>query len=113
QMTVCLRHLKSCHHTPVGGAVVAVMEHRDVPATAELAEKVEQRTGALGELEAQHHLVADVCGMTAHHMTSVQFGQFIIGQVEYRKTLFTQPRHQRFTRVAFRMRLYTDENVSL
>src|SRR5262249_3473578 len=52
------RHLEPAENPPEGGAVVAVVEQRDVPARAERRQELEQRARPLRELEAVEHLVA-------------------------------------------------------
>ncbi|RMW23417.1 hypothetical protein ALO97_05610 [Pseudomonas syringae pv. tagetis] len=104
-------HDQPGNHAAIGCAVVAVMEHRDGPAPAQAVEKVEQRARPLRELETQHHLIVDALGMPADHVTDVQFGQFIVGQVQHRKTLAGQAGDQRAARVVLRMGLHADENV--
>src|SRR5690606_5340607 len=107
------RYLQPGYHTPIGSPMVAVVEHRDIPAPAQVVEEIEQRPRSLGKLEAEHYLVAHTRCMATDHMTDVQLGQFIIGEVEYRKALFLQARDQRLARVVFRVRLHADEDVCL
>ena len=49
-------HLDAGKHPPEVGAVVAVVEQRDVPVRAQSLEEFEESTGALGELEAVDQL---------------------------------------------------------
>ena len=68
------------HATEVG-AVIPVVEQADVPAAAELLEKLRQRAGTLGELEAAQPLVADFGRVAADHVPHVQLGELVVGQV--------------------------------
>lgn len=106
-----MRHLQPRDHAAVRGAMVAVVEHRDIPAPTQLVEKVEQRARALRELEAQHHFIDDMGRMPADHVADVQLGQLIVGQVQHREALFGQAGDQRAARVVFRVGLHADENV--
>ncbi len=110
-MTLFVGHLQAGDHTAVRRAMVSVMEHRDVPAPAKLAEEVEQRTRSLGELKTQHHFVHNLGRATTDHVTDVQFGQFVVGQVQHREPLFGQTGEQLAARIVFRVRLYANENV--
>src|SRR5579872_2433680 len=53
------RHLDTGEDAPVIGAMIAVMEQADVPARADRPQELEQRPGALGELEAVQQLVLE------------------------------------------------------
>ncbi|RMO16362.1 hypothetical protein ALQ46_05467, partial [Pseudomonas savastanoi pv. phaseolicola] len=113
QMPLFLRHHQPGNHPAVSSAVVAVVEHRDGPAAAQTVEEVEQRARSLRELEAQHHFIIDPLGMPANHVANMQFGQFVVGQVQHRKTLPGQAGDQRAARVVLRVSLHADEDVRL
>jgi len=46
-------------------------------------------------------------------MPDMQFGEFVIGQIQHRKTCLAQAFHQGITRVVFRVSLHADENMRL
>ena len=55
RLDLLVRHaveLQPDEHAPVGRAVVAVVEQRDVAARADAGQEVEQRTGTLREAKA-------------------------------------------------------------
>ncbi len=93
--------------------MVAVVEHRDGPATAQAVEEVEQRARSFRELEAQHHFIIDPLGMPANHVANVQFGQFVVGQVQHREALPGQTGDQGAAWVVLGMGLHADEDVRL
>ncbi|OMP13196.1 hypothetical protein COLO4_02103 [Corchorus olitorius] len=105
--------LQPREHPPVRRAVVAVVEHADVPAPAQLFEKVEQGAGPLGEFEAEHLLLADPRGMAAHGVADMQLGQFVVGQVQHRKALVAQALDEGVARIALGMGLDADEDMGL
>jgi hypothetical protein len=59
------------------------VEQADVPAAAERVQELDQRAGALGELEAAEALVAHVGRTAAHHVPHVQLGQLVARQVHH------------------------------
>src|SRR3954453_21593992 len=54
------RHFEAGEDAAEVGTVVAVVEQADVPSSAERFEEIDQRAGALGELEAAQLLVMDL-----------------------------------------------------
>src|SRR5207245_2468060 len=67
-----LGHLERRQHAPEVGAVIAIVKQADVPASAERIEKLHQRSGPFGELEAAHALRGDVRRTPADHVAHVQ-----------------------------------------
>src|SRR3954452_22883518 len=65
---VTVRHFECGQHASKIGAVVAVVEQADVPATPKRFEELHQRAGALGKLEAAGPLVARIAGTAADHV---------------------------------------------
>ncbi|KPB92289.1 Uncharacterized protein AC502_5511 [Pseudomonas syringae pv. maculicola] len=110
-MPLFLGHHQTRHHPAIRCPVVAVVEHRDGPAPAQPVEEVEQRARPLRELETQHHLIVDPLGMPANHVADVQFGQFVVGQVQHRKTLPGETGDQRAAWVVLRVSLHADEDM--
>src|SRR5262249_6455660 len=64
------------------GAVIAIVEQRDVTARAEVAEELEQRSRTLRELEGVEHLVAHVRGPAAHHVADMRLGEIVLAEVQ-------------------------------
>ena len=65
--------------------MITVVEHTDVPAGAHVLKELHQRTRPLGKLEAVNQLVECARrfrGVTTDHMAHVEFGHFIIGQIQ-------------------------------
>ena len=53
-------------------------------------QKLQQRARPFGKLKTIQQLVADAGGMTAHHVTDMQFGHFIVAHVHHRIALVAQ-----------------------
>src|ERR1700690_3879549 len=62
-----LRHLDTRQYAAVIGPVIAVVEHRDVPARADRLQELQQRAGALRKLETVDDLVDQVARVPAYH----------------------------------------------
>ena len=97
----------------IGCPMVAIMEHGNVPASAQLIEEIKQRTRTFGEFKTKNPLVAHSISMTTDHVADMQFGQLVTGQVQYRKTLVLQRSNQSLARIGVGVGLYTDKNVRL
>jgi hypothetical protein len=78
-MPLAFWHLQRRQHPAIRRTVVAVVEHRDIPAAAELEQKVKQRPRTLRKLEAEHAFIRHRRRMPANHMANVQLGQLVIG----------------------------------
>src|SRR5690606_20347435 len=95
-----------------GGAVVAGVEHGNVPVAPQATEKVEQGAGALGEFEAVHHLVAGGGHPPPHHVANMYFGHLVVGHVRHRVAVAAQGGHQ-VVPVPIGFHLHTDEDMGL
>ena len=72
------RHLYAHQYPAVVGAVVAVVEQRDVPVGSHVGEKPHQCTRPLGELESVEHLVVGERRLPADEGAEVDFGELEI-----------------------------------
>ena len=71
----------------VGRTVIAVVEQTDVPTAGQALEEIQQRTGTFGKLETTAFLMCSLGRMTAHHVTYVQLGCFIVGKIDHLESL--------------------------
>ena len=62
--------------------MVAVVEQADVPAGLQLVEKAGEGAGVLGKLETDQPLVGNVAGAAADHIAQVDFGHFVVAQID-------------------------------
>src|SRR5262245_39164785 len=75
--------------------MVPVVEQADVPASTELLEKLRKGAWTLWELEAAQPFVADLWSVAADHVTHVQLGELVVGEVHGLVARRSQLRYQR------------------
>ena len=111
---VARRHLHADQHAAVVGAVVAVVEEADIPASAHLGQEIHQRTRLFRKFEAVEQFVqalfADRRGVAADHVTNMVLGHFVVGQVQSRVAVLLQALDQ-FQRFLAVTDLDADENM--
>src|SRR4030095_13168500 len=62
--------------------MVTIVKQADIPGVTHARQKVQERPRAFGKLEAIQEFMGSVWGMTTNHVTDVQFGHFVIAEVE-------------------------------
>ena len=108
----CSLDLESGEHAAEVGAVIAVVEQADVPAPTELLEKLRERARTFGKLESAQPLVPHLGRMAADHVTHVQLGELVVGEIDGLVPSRRELRRQRRTVLA-RLRREADEDVRL
>ncbi len=91
--------------------MVAVVEHRDVPAPAQQVQKLHQRPRPLGKLEAVDALVGQRLAAPAHHVADMQLGGFVVGHVHHLEMLALQVGQQVAPAVERIGDLHADEDL--
>ena len=104
------RNLHADQHASVIGAVVAIVEQADVPAGTHPVQEVHQRTRTFGKFKTIDHLVPGLWRVTAHQMTDVRLGHFIVGQIERCVTMLAQLIDE-LQRLCARANLHPDKYV--
>ena len=89
-----LGNIDASENPAVIGAVIAIVEQADIPVRAYRIQKFQQRTRALGKLEAEQSFVRDARRASADHVAYMQLRHFVVGQVLNRVTGIAQFRDQ-------------------
>jgi len=84
------RNLQTDQYATESGAVIAVMKQRNIPASGGLAEKIKQRAGAFRKFKTKQHFIMHQIAAPADHVADVQFGQFVIHQINHRIIVVAQ-----------------------
>ena len=82
ELAVVGARLESRQDAPVVGAIGAVVEQRDIPAGAEHLQEAHERTGGLGERNAEEPFGQPLGGASADHGAHMDLGELVVGQVD-------------------------------
>ena len=107
-------HLHPHQYPPISGAVVAVVEHGNIPALTQMIEKIHQRAGPLGKFKAVDPFIVDNAGgRPSDHMANVQLRHLIVGEVGHHVAFFTQALNHVFTLFRALGNLHADKDMGL
>src|SRR5438128_4201750 len=73
------RHFQRGQHASEIGAVISVMEQRNIPSAAQRIEELKQRARPFGKFESAKALAFHITRVSSDHISDMQLREFVLG----------------------------------